>query len=237
MTQHQPKYVEDRFKTQPFPAIAAGKTGEPETLYAGGVKAAGAIVFSDQPAVDSTITINGTAFTFKANGAVGNQINISAVNLEGTIDNIVTALNASVVAGVASATYSKTNATTLGISFDAYDADGNLFTLAAVAGSNGTVSGATLTGGQDMGVVSVETEPSKISLSQGVNQALTLENGDEAQRKVIYMVAKSGAGNAVLTPANLAGGTTITFDTVGDYAEMRFMNGEWYVTAGTATVA
>jgi hypothetical protein len=43
--------------------------GSPVTVAAG--SASGDIVFSGQPAVDSTITINGVVFTFKASGATG----------------------------------------------------------------------------------------------------------------------------------------------------------------------
>jgi hypothetical protein len=51
-------------------------------------------------------------FTFVASGATGNQINIGAT-LSDTLDNAVTVLNASVVSGVAQATYSKTGSDTL----------------------------------------------------------------------------------------------------------------------------
>lgn len=108
--------------------------------------ATGDIVFSAQPAAESTITINGTAFTFKASGAAGNQSNIGA-SLSDTLDNLVTVLNASVVAGVATATYSKVGTTTLHVVYDTTGLAGNAFTLVASAGSNGTVSAATLTGG------------------------------------------------------------------------------------------
>ena len=50
--------------------------GAPTT--AGTVAAAGSITFSTQPAVNSTLTINGTVFTFVASGAVGNQVFESA---------------------------------------------------------------------------------------------------------------------------------------------------------------
>ena len=83
--------------------------------------------------------------------------------------------------------------------------------------------------------VSVKTEPTQFNLSQGANQPMVLPDGDETQRKLMYMTAK-GAGNAVVTPDNLTGGTTITFDTVGDYVELRFINGSWVVVAGDATV-
>lgn len=89
----------------------------------------------------------------------------------------------------------------------------------------------------DDAALSLATEPSNIAITQATNRALTLADGDETQRKFVYMTVKSGAGNAVLTPANLTGGTTITFDAVGEYAELRFVAGSWAVIATTATVA
>ena len=61
---------------------------------------------------------------------------------------LAVALNASVVAGVALATYTGT-ATALNIAFDVLGSTGNIFTLAAsiAPASNGTVSAASLTGG------------------------------------------------------------------------------------------
>ena len=40
-----------------------------------------------------------------------------------------------------------------------------------------------------------------------------------------------GPGDAVLTPANLTGGTTITYADVGDVAELKFTAGSWVVIA------
>lgn len=87
------------------------------------------------------------------------------------------------------------------------------------------------------GVVGLDTEATTISLTQGSNQALTLADGAPFQKKVIHLAVKSGAGNAVLTPANLNGGDTLTFDAVGEYAELRFMGTEWFMVNGTATLA
>ena len=119
--------------------------GAPTTT--GTVAATGAITFSVQPVVNSTVTINGTLFTFVASGAVGNQVNIGA-NLAATMTALAVALNASVVAGVLVATYSGT-ATALTILHDTLGSAGNAFTLLAstTPASNGTVSAATLTGG------------------------------------------------------------------------------------------
>ena len=110
-----------------------------------GDAATGKIVFSAQPAADSIVTIAGVPFTFKATGATGNQVNLGA-DLAATITALVAKLNASADAGVAAATYSG-DATTLTITHDTLNATGNAFTIAAGAGSNGTASGDTLSGG------------------------------------------------------------------------------------------
>lgn len=118
--------------------------GDPDT--AAQDHADGSITFASQPAADSVITINGTAFTFKASGASGNQINLG-VDLAATVTAIATALNASGVSGVALATYAPVGGTKITVTVDAAGLAGNTFTLAADANSHGTVSGATLTGG------------------------------------------------------------------------------------------
>lgn len=117
--------------------------GEPETEAADA--ASGSIVFSAQPAVNSTVTINGVSWAFKASGATGNQVNIG-VNLAATMTALATALNASAEADVAEATYTA-NATGIAIAHDTDGPDGNAFTLASSGTSNATVSAATLIGG------------------------------------------------------------------------------------------
>lgn len=122
-----------------------GAFGQPVVVAA--VAASGSIAFSAQPAVNSTVTINGTTFTFVASGATGNQVNIGA-NLAATMTALATVLNASAVPGVAAATYTGV-AAALNILHDTLGPSGNSFTLAASTSpaSNATVSGATLTGG------------------------------------------------------------------------------------------
>ncbi len=65
--------------------------------------------------------------------------------------------------------------------------------------------------------------------------ALTLADGAEGQEKSIVM--KSRIGDGTLTPDNLGNGSTITFDTVGDSAQLIFTNAAWYFMGGTATLA
>jgi hypothetical protein len=137
----------------------------PATTVAQG-NASGDITFSAQPAVNSTITINGSPFTFVASGATGAQINIGA-DLATTIDNAVTVLNASSDANVTPATYSNVGGTKLHVAYDTAGLAGNAFTLAtstspASNATAGTMSGGTnkhtfSSGAQNLPAMSVET--------------------------------------------------------------------------------
>jgi len=80
----------------------------------------------------------------------------------------------------------------------------------------------TLTGA---GVVSVVT-PTTHLVTTGAN-AVTLANGQEGQTK--YIIMKTDAGDATLTPASFANGTTVTFDDVGDSVELFFTNSKWHI--------
>lgn len=55
----------------------------------------------------------------------------------------------------------------------------------------------------------------------------TLADGAEGQHLFIVMVSDGGDGT--LTPSNLAGGTTITFDAVGDAVHLLFTNSTWFI--------
>jgi len=79
------------------------------------------------------------------------------------------------------------------------------------------------------------TEPITWIVTDSNPDALTIADGAEGQRKSIVM--KTDVGDGVLTPANLAGGATITFDDVGDSCELLFTNGSWHFMGGTATLA
>lgn len=231
------------YGTTPIPDIRAGKTGSPETITAGGAPATGGVTYALIQVEGDTVTLNGiyAKYTAAASDATkaGTALDPVLINIKAsltlTLDEAVVVLNAAAHAALAVATYSNVGGLELHIIYDTNTTAGNAYTLVASAG--GTVSAATLTGGQNNVAVSLTTENTNLSLSQSVNQALTLADGEEFQNKCILMIAKSGAGNAVLTPANLAGGTTITFDTDKDYSILKFMDGEWYQVAGTATVA
>jgi len=93
---------------------------------------------------------------------------------------------------------------------------------------SGTVQ--TLTGA---GAVNITTAITEI-VTTGAD-ALTLVDGAQGQRKFIVMKTDGGAGT--LTPSNLGNGSTITFDDVGDSADLIFTNAAWHFIGGTATLA
>lgn len=109
-------------------------------------RATGNILFALNPSAAATITLNGTAWTFVASGATGNQTNIAG-SLAATLTQLAIDLNASVAAQVSKCVYT-VDATYLYAKYKNGDSTANSFTLAA---SVATVSGANLTGGLDYG--------------------------------------------------------------------------------------
>ena len=65
----------------------------------------------------------------------------------------------------------------------------------------------------------------------------SLDDGVAGQIKMILNTSTSGTNNVVITPDNLAGGTTITLDAPGESAVCIFKASKWYVIGGTNTVA
>jgi len=243
MTATRYKYTDHSYAEEPLVAFRAGKIGEPEVVAAGGTLASGTITFADNPTAADTITIDGVVVEFTAAasdattaGTIGDPLLVNIkVSTDLTLDEILVVCNSGTVpAAMQLATYTEDGATILTITYDSYGLGGNLFTLAA---SSDTVSGAFLTGGQTLINLTVVDGPTDLALTQNVNQQMGLLDGDEAQRKFVFMSLQDGTGDAVITPDNLTGGTTITFGAVGEYSELRFMNGTWIQTAGTATVA
>lgn len=110
--------------------------------------AVGKITFAGQPANNDTVTIKGTTVTFVTGTPTGNQVQIGAT-LANTITNLLTFLNASTDVNLSAMSYTQGNdlaSTVVYIVSDATGTTGNSYTLAK-AGTNITVSGATLTGG------------------------------------------------------------------------------------------
>lgn len=107
---------------------------------------------------------------------------------------------------------------------DVIDANGQ-----AVTSAGGSVQALTAAG-----AVNVTTPTTTIASSGAI--ALTLADGVQGQTKTIVMTADGG--DATLTPANLANGTTITFNDVGDSVVLQFIGTEWHVVSNNgATIA
>lgn len=131
---------------QRFQVEVAGSTGTGSTIGFSTYPPAaqGYFLFTANPANLDTITLNGTAVTFVAAGAVGNQVNIGA-DLAETLDDLLTFLEASADAQLVKFTYELAGAQ-LNLQAVATGAAGNALTLAE-ASANITRSAATLTGG------------------------------------------------------------------------------------------
>lgn len=126
-----------------------GSGGNPDTLAFDNVsvRASGTITITNNTNLTDgdTFTINGTVFTAKSSGATGNQFNIGA-DVNASAAALQAVLDASVVAGVAVATYT-VNSATITITYDTPGTGGNSFTLAVSDATAASVSGATLSGG------------------------------------------------------------------------------------------
>lgn len=97
------------------------------------------------------------------------------------------------------------------------------------------VAGDSITAGTG-GAISVATYYTGLATDAG-GDAYTLANGVSGQMKVIRLVT-DGGGDAVITPANLAGGTTITLNDAGDEVTLVFDGTDWVVIKNIgATVA
>jgi hypothetical protein len=73
--------------------------------------------------------------------------------------------------------------------------------------------------------------------STGVGDALTLADGTAGQIKTIVYVAQTGGTDTgILTPANLGGFTTITFNNPGESVQLQFLGTQWFVVSAFGAV-
>ena len=124
-----------------------GLMGDP--VSAASAKAGGSVTFTGQPAANSTLTFNGSPWTFVAGGATGNETNIGG-SLAATLAQLAADLNGSSDPEVAKATFAAGPAS-LSVEYDIAGVTGNAYTIAASSNpaSHATVSGATLAGGRN----------------------------------------------------------------------------------------
>ena len=83
------------------------------------------------------------------------------------------------------------------------------------------------------GIISLTTPITHLTVDAS-GGALAINQGTSGQTKTIVMIAS--AGGTYTLSANVAGSGTITFDRVGDTAQLLFTNSKWFVIGGTANV-
>jgi hypothetical protein len=183
----------------------------------------------------STLFTNATLVTpilgTPQSGSLGNCINLPIIaGTTGTLSvarggtgitsfgtGVATALGQNVTGsgGIALATSPTFVTPTLGVATATSVATGPVF------GTVQSLSGA--------GAVNITTLTTAFT-STATGNALTLANGAAGQLKTIVYVAEAAGGDTgVLTPANLGGGTTITFNAVGDSVTLQFIGADWWV--------
>jgi hypothetical protein len=73
--------------------------------------------------------------------------------------------------------------------------------------------------------------------STGIGDALTLADGTAGQIKnVVYVAQTGGTDTGILTPANLGGFTTITFNNPGESVQLQFLGTQWFVVSAFGAV-
>lgn len=174
----------------------------------------------------------------------GVVINTGVVDLDGVADALV--LDADADTSLSSPTDDQIDVEINGA--DDFTFTGNRFNIltgSAIAGPSSTfvplvpvLAQQNLSGA---GAISITTAYTAFT-STGAAQALSLADGVVLghYKKIMHVV---DGGSGVLTPTNLVGGTTITFTTVGETAELIFNGTSWValslynsVTPGTPPV-
>lgn len=83
------------------------------------------------------------------------------------------------------------------------------------------------------GIISLTTPITHLT-ADASGGSLTLLPGTAGQIKYVTMIATSGGAYTVT--GNVAGSGTVTFDRVGDTAQLLYTENKWYVIGGSANV-
>jgi len=104
----------------------------------------------------------------------------------------------------------------------------------------GAATATSVTTGPVFGTIQALSGPGAVNLttlttsytSTATGEALTLADGSAGQIKnIVYVAQTAGADTGILTPANFGNGTTITFNNVGDSAQIQFIGTQWWVVS------
>jgi hypothetical protein len=228
---HTPKYVEAVFRSQGWPAVAAGKLGRPDVVTKGGVKAVGKIVCTGNHVAGDTFTFNGVTFTCMASGASGElQYNVDTT-LSASLDALITKLNACTDPRVSYATYSKTDTNTAVTTTSDYYRRSDDFIV--ISSTHSTVVVTQPTGGW-ANDVNLDTYMTLVNLPGATTETLYLPDGDEGQIKFIAMI---GSGTINLTGAHLPGSTTNYALNGADFLALAFAGAKWRLLLNDGAVA
>ena len=85
--------------------------------------------------------------------------------------------------------------------------------------------------GSSATAINVTTAVTEINATSATHAA-ALADGTAGQIKMILNTSTGGTNNVVITPANLAGGTTITLNAPGESVVCIFKASKWYVIGG-----
>lgn len=227
-------YVTPAILHDAFPAIAAGRSGEPETLNAGGATASAAkIVLTGNIVAGDLFVFDGVTFTAMASGAAGELQFDVAGTLSLSLDALITKLNACTNPLVSSHTYTKTDTNTaVTATPDAQGAAGNM----VVSSTHSTVVLTQGTGGSDVQTASLMTEHTMLSIPTGLTHEIRLGKGVETQRKTFTQI---GLGTAELKVPNAAfyGATVKWSIPTGASLGLIYLNGKWAPTFNNGSTA
>lgn len=240
---HRPKYVTPAYRANPLSAIAAGKTGEPETITTlGGTDAsASKLVFAGIFVNGDTFVVGGKTFTAKTSGAAGAyEFNITGA-LSTDIDALIAILAASTDWAVMAFTYTKTDTNTALTATPKLGTGANGNTTAGTFSStHSTTTPTRQTNGVAAPVVSLDTETTIINNATGGVYTLGAfpdfipgqVEGDEGQDKNIVNI---GAGAAVVV-MDVLGGVKITL-AQNQRMYLNYLGGKWQILSSTGTLA
>ena len=169
--------------------------------------------------LSSQITIQDSAVVFEGNLADAHETFLMADSA--TADRTITLPNATGTISLIGNTETLTNKTLTSPTINGAALGGAL--------TGGVIGGAqALSGAGAANNTSLTTQLT----STGSNQAITLANGTNGQIKIVTMVVDGG--DAILTPATYANGTSITFNDVGDTVLLVYnTTGGWALVSNT----
>jgi len=84
--------------------------------------------------------------------------------------------------------------------------------------------------------INVTTAVTEINATSATHSG-ALADGSAGQIKIILNTSTSGSNAVTITPANLAGYTTVTLNAPGESAILIFKNSNWYIIGGNGYVA